>query len=119
MAISILLLFYVGVEMFDDINKGIRMPQLYASSGLLAQTINNTFYPLGGLILVYFVNDIFWRSKASGFSIIENTTFHVAEKRTGHMGSISLLILSLTAIMLLEAIIFQLVFRFPLFDWEA
>lgn len=118
-AISILLLFYVGVEMFDDINKGIRMPQLYASSGLLAQTINNTFYPLGGLILVYFVNDIFWRSKASGFSIIENTTFHVAEKRTGHMGSISLLILSLTAIMLLEAIIFQLVFRFPLFDWEA
>ncbi|MEC8832730.1 MAG: M1 family aminopeptidase [Bacteroidota bacterium] len=118
-AISILLLFYVGVEMFDDINKGVRMPQLYVSSGLLAQTINNTFYALGGLLLVYFVNDIFWRSKASGFSIIENTTFHVAEKRTGHMGSISLLILSLTSIMLVEAIIFQLVFRFPIFDWEA
>ncbi|MER3318439.1 MAG: M1 family aminopeptidase [Allomuricauda sp.] len=119
MAISILLLFYVGVEMFDDINKGIRMPQLYASSGLLAQTINNTFYALGGLVLVYFVNDIFWRSKASGFSILENTTYHVAQKRTGHMGSISLLVLSLTALMLLEAIVFQLVFRFPLFDWEA
>jgi hypothetical protein len=118
-AISILLLFYVGVEMFDDINKGIRMPQLYASSGLLAQTINNTFYALGGLVLVYFVNDIFWRSKASGFSIIENTTHYVAEKRAGHMGSISLLILSLTAIMIIEAIIFQLMFRFPLFDWEA
>ncbi|MDF0716392.1 M1 family aminopeptidase [Muricauda sp. 334s03] len=118
-AISILLLFYVGVEMFDDINKGVRMPQLYASSGLLAQTINNTFYALGGLILVYFVNDIFWRSKASGFSIIENTTYHVAEKRTGHIGSIFLLILSLTAIMLIEAIVFQLVFRFPIFDWEA
>lgn len=118
-AISILLLFYVGVEMFDDINKGIRMPQLHASSGLLAQTINNTFYALGGLILVYFVNDIFWRSEASGFSIIENTTFHVAKKPTGNIGSISLLILSLTAIMLIEAIIFQLVFRYPVFDWEA
>ncbi len=118
-AVAILLLFYVGVEMFDDINKGIRMPQLYASSGLLAQTINNTFYALGGLVLVYFVNDIFWRSKASGFSIIENTTHYVAEKRAGHMGSISLLILSLTAIMIIEAIIFQLVFKFPLFDWEA
>lgn len=118
-AVAILLLFYVGVEMFDDINKGIRMPQLYASSGLLAQTINNTFYALGGLVLVYFVNDIFWRSKASWFSIIENTTHYVAEKRAGHMGSISLLILSLTAIMIIEAIIFQLVFKFPLFDWEA
>ncbi len=118
-AISILLLFYVGVEMFDDINKGIRMPQLYASSGLMAQTINNTFYALGGLVLVYFVNDIFWRSKASGFSIIENTTYHVAKKRLGHMGSISLLILSLTALLLIEAITFQLVFKFPLFDWGA
>ena len=119
MAMSILLLFYVGVEMFDDINKGIRMPQLYASSGLLVQTINNTFYALGGLVLVYFINDIFWRSKASGFSIIENTTYHVAKKPLGHIGSVSLLILSLTALMLLEAIIFQLVFKFPLFDWEA
>lgn len=118
-AISILLLFYVGVEMFDDINKGVRMPQLYASSGLLAQTINNTFYALGGLILVYFVNDIFWRSKASGFCIIENTTYYLAEKRKGHMGSIFMLVLSLTAIMFIEAFIFQLVFKFPLFDWEA
>jgi len=118
-AISILLLFYVGVEMFDDINKGIRMPRLYASSGLLAQTINNTFYALGALVLVYFVNDIYWRSKASGFSIIENTTYHMAKKRTGHLGSISILVLSLTALMLIKAIVFQLVFRFPVFDWEA
>ncbi len=118
-AISILMLFYVGVEMFDDINKGIRLPQLYASSGLLAQTINSTFYALGGLVLVYFVNDIFWRSKASGFSIIEKTTYYAIEKRIGHMGSIALLIFFLTAIMLIEAIVFQLVFRFPVFDWEA
>lgn len=118
-SISILLLFYVGVEMFDDINKGIRLPQLYASSGLLAQTINGTFYALGGLVLVYFVNDIFWRSKASGFSLIEKTTYYAIEKRIGHMGSIVLLIFSLTAIMLMEAIVFQLVFRFTVFDWEA
>ncbi len=118
-AISILLLFYVGVEMFDDINKGIRLPQLYASSGLLAQTINSSFYALGALVMVYFVNDIFWRSKASGFSIIEKTAYYATSKSIGHMGSIALLIFSLTAIMLIEAIVFQLVFRFPVFDWEA
>jgi len=118
-AISILLLFYIGVEMFDDINKGIRLPQLYANSGLLAQTINSSFYALGALVMVYFVNDIFWRSKASGFSIIEKTTYYATSKSIGHMGSIALLLFSLTAIMLIEAIVFQLVFQFPVFDWEA
>src|SRR5690606_30850537 len=57
--------------------------------------------------------------KASGFSIIEKTTYHAFEKHIGHIGSIGLLIFSLTAILLMEAIVFQLVFQFPVFDWEA
>ncbi len=118
-SVSLLLLFYVGVEMFDDINKGVRLPQLYASSGLLVQTINSTFFAMGSLVLVYFVNDIFWRSEASGFSMIERTTFHSKEKRVGHLGSIMLLLISLTALMLLEAITFQCVFRFSFFDGGA
>ena len=118
-AVSVLLLFYVGVEMFDDINKGIRLPQHYASSGLLAQTINSTFYFLGGLMMVYFVNDIFWRSDASRFSIIANTTYFAKEKLIGHVGSIILLIIYFTVILLLEAIIFQLIFKFPYFDFNA
>lgn len=118
-AVTVLLLFYVGVEMFDDIDKGIRLPQLYASSGLLAQTINSTFYFIGALAIVYFVNDIFWRSRSSGFSIIEFTIYYAQEKLFGHIGSIALLILYLTGILLLEAVIFQLLFNFPYFDWEA
>lgn len=118
-AVSILMLFYIGVEMFDDINKGIRFPQLYASSGLLAQTINSTLYSIGALAMVYFVNDVYWRSKDAGFSIIENTTIYSKEKLFGHVGSIILLILFLTGIILAEAIIFQFVFDYTHFDFEA
>lgn len=118
-AVSVLFLFYVGVEMFDDINKGIRLPQHYASSGLLTQTIISTFHFIGALVMVYFVNDIFWRSESSRFSIIENTTYYAKEKRIGHAGTIILLILYLTCILVLEAIIFQFIFNFPYFDWNA
>lgn len=118
-AVAGLLLFYVGVELYDDINKGIRLPQFYASSGLLAQSLNATFFALGGLVVVYFVNDIFWRARSSGFSIIENTTFYAAQKRLGHMGSITVLLLFLTALLLLEAVIYQIAFGYPIFDLKA
>lgn len=118
-SVSILLLFYVGMEMYADIDKGIRLPQHYASSGLLAQTINSIFYFIGALVIVYFVNDIYWRSEATGFSIIQNTTNYAKERLIGHAGSITLLIVYLTVLLLLEGVLFQFIFEFPYFDWEA
>lgn len=118
-SVSILMLFYIGVEMVDDINKGIRLPQQYASSGLLAQTINSTLYSIGALVMVYFVNDISWRSKAADFAIIESVTFYSKEKFFGHVGSITLLILFLTGLILAEATIFQVIFNYTYFDLEA
>ncbi|MEE1964207.1 M1 family aminopeptidase [Allomuricauda taeanensis] len=118
-AVSVLLLFYVGMEMYGDIDMGIRMPQLYASSGLLAQTINSIFYFIGALVMVYFVNDIYWRSNASGFSIIQDTTYYAKEKWLGHVGSIVILVSYLTGLMILEALVFQILFRFFVVDWQA
>ncbi|MBB4119628.1 hypothetical protein GGR32_001930 [Mesonia hippocampi] len=116
---SVLLLFYVGVEMYGDIDMGIRLPQQYASSGLLAQTINETFYFIGALVVVYFTNDVFWRANASGFSIIQNTTYYARERLLAHSISMVLLVVFLTGLMLLEAIIFQLIFQYTYIDWQA
>ena len=69
--------------------------------------------------MVYFVNDISWRSKAAEFSIIENVTFYSKEKFFGHVGSIILLILFLTGLIVLEAVIFQLIFNYTYVDLEA
>jgi hypothetical protein len=118
-ATVLLLVFYVGVEMYDDINKGIRIPQMYASSGLLVQTINSTFYPLGTLFTVYFVNDLFWRSNSSRFSVLEQTTFYATQKLVGHIGSIAVLLTTLTLIIIAEALAFQVFFKHLIFDARA
>lgn len=118
-AVSILLVFAVGMEMYAEIEKGIRLPQKYASSGLMATTISENFHLLGLMIAAYFLNDLYWRSKSSGFSLIENSTFFSRNKLVGHFISISILLFFFTGILILEGIIFQAAYQYFHLDWNA
>lgn len=118
-AISVLLLFYVGMEMYSEIEKGIRLPQQYASSGLMAFTINKNFYLLGVLLTVYFVNDLCWRSHVSGFLPIENAAFYSKSKLLAHWLSSSLLVLFFTLLMITEGTFFQYIYGYPHLDVRA
>ncbi|OCA79779.1 aminopeptidase [Chryseobacterium contaminans] len=118
-AVSILLVFAVGMEMYAEIEKGIRLPQKYASSGLMATTISENFHLLGLMIVAYFLNDLYWRSKSSGFSMIENSTFFSKNKLTGHFISISVLLFFFTGILIGEGIIFQSAYQYFRMDWSA
>lgn len=111
-AAGILLLFYVGMEMYAEIDKGIRLPQHYASSGLMATTISENFYFPGLLLTVYFVNDIFWRSRAAGFSMIEDTAFYSTTKVAGHWCGISILLLYLTVLLIVLGLLFQCCYHY-------
>ncbi|MDR3022634.1 M1 family aminopeptidase [Chryseobacterium sp.] len=118
-AVSILLLFCVGMEMYAEIEKGIRLPQKYAGSGLMATTISENFHLLGLLISVYFLNDIFWRSQTSGFFLIENSTYFSKNRLTGHFISISLLLFFFTGILIAQGIVFQAAYQYFHIDWKA
>ncbi|TZF95244.1 aminopeptidase [Chryseobacterium panacisoli] len=118
-AVSILLLFCVGMEMYAEIEKGIRLPQKYAGSGLMATTISENFHLLGLLISAYFLNDIFWRSQSSGFFLIENSTYFSKNRVTGHFISISLLLFFFTGILIAQGIIFQAAYQYFHIDWKA
>ncbi|WP_336959453.1 ABC transporter permease/M1 family aminopeptidase [Chryseobacterium contaminans] len=118
-AVSILLVFAVGMEMYAEIEKGIRLPQKYASSGLMATTISENFHLLGLMIVAYFLNDLYWRSKSSGFSMIENSTFFSKNKLAGHFISISVLLFFFTGILIGEGIIFQAAYQYFRMDWNA
>lgn len=118
-AVSILLLFCVGMEMYAEIEKGIRLPQKYASSGLMATTISENFHLLGLLISAYFLNDVYWRSQTSGFSLIENSTYLSKNRLTGHFISISFLLLFFTGILIIQGIIFQAAYQYFHIDWKA
>ncbi|MCE3075844.1 M1 family aminopeptidase [Chryseobacterium gwangjuense] len=118
-AVSILLLFFVGMEMYAEIEKGIRLPQKYASSGLMATTISENFHLLGLLIVTYFINDLYWRSNTSGFSLIEKSTYFHKNKLRGHFLSISILLFFFTVILILEGLVFQLGYGYFHIDWNA
>ncbi|PWN59778.1 ABC transporter permease/M1 family aminopeptidase [Chryseobacterium viscerum] len=118
-AVSILLLFCVGMEMYAEIEKGIRLPQKYAGSGLMAATISENFHLLGLLISAYFLNDVYWRSQSSGFFLIENSTFFSKNRLTGHFISISFLLFFFTGILIIQGIIFQAAYQYFHIDWNA
>lgn len=118
-AISILLLFNCGMEMYAEIEKGIRIPQKYASAGLMATTIMQNFHLIGMLILVYFVNDVFWRSHASRFSLIENSTYFSNAKAKGHFFAMAVLLLFFSALLIIESLVFQWMYAYFHIDWEA
>ncbi|KPE53101.1 ABC transporter permease/M1 family aminopeptidase [Chryseobacterium indologenes] len=118
-AVVILLLFAVGMEMYAEIEKGIRLPQKYAGSGLMATTISENFHLFGLLISAYFISDLYWRSNSSGFSMIENSTFLSKSRLAGHFLSISVLIFFFTLVLIMEGIIFQAVYDYLHIDWNA
>ena len=118
-AVSMLLVFYIGMEMYAEIDKGIRLPEKYASSGLLTTSISENFHLLGLLILVYFINDVFWRSHSSGFDLIEKSTYFSKRKLIGHLISVSILVCFFTLLLIIEALIFQFSYGYFQIDWNA
>ena len=115
----LLLLFAIGMEMFAEIEKNIRMPQKYASSGLMAMTIIENFHLLGILLVAYFANELFWRSQSSRFSLIENSTHFSFNKLIGHWFSVNILVLVYSLILVVEGIFFQLAYDYPFFEFNA
>ncbi|MBP1165209.1 hypothetical protein JOE44_002093 [Chryseobacterium sp. PvR013] len=118
-AVSIILLFSVGMEIYAEIEKGIRLPQKYAGSGLMSTTISENFHLIGLLISAYFLNDMYWKSSSSGFFLIENSTYFSKNRLTGHFISISLLLFFFTGILIIQGIIFQAAYQYFHIDWKA
>lgn len=115
----ILLLFNLGMELYAEIEKGIRIPQLYPSSGLMAQTINQNFYMPAAFIMLYFANDICWRSYTSRFHLIENTAYYRFTRHLAHFTSISILATIFTFFFIAEGILFQCFYQYFIFDYKA
>ncbi|WP_335975004.1 ABC transporter permease/M1 family aminopeptidase [Gaetbulibacter jejuensis] len=118
-AVSMLLVFFVGMEMYSDIDKGIRLPNYYASSGLLATSISQSFHLLGAFVLVYFINDMYWRSSSANFYLIEDSAFFSKAKLKGHLMSLAVLLVFLTTLLIALALVFQVGYGYSQIDWLA
>ncbi len=112
------LLFAVGMEMYAEIEKGVRLPQKYASSGLMISTIIQNFYVVGAMVLVFYGNDLYWRSKNSNFNYIEEITTNYPIKLWSIWLTLIGLIIVFTMVLILEGIAFQVLFKYPNIEWN-
>lgn len=114
------LLFYLSMEIYGAIEKGIRLPQKYATSGLMAETIIESFHGLGLIIILYYANEIVWRSRNSNFHLIEDGT---PASGTALFFSkwiaLSMIIIFFTTLMVLLGIVFQMQYHYLYIDWKA
>lgn len=110
---TLVILFAVGMEMYAEIEKGIRIPQKYASSGLMVSTINQTFYGLGCMIVLFYAYEIFWRSRNVNFFLIEETTSNFKWGYFAKWLSLSVVLILFSLLMMAEGIAFQLLYQYP------
>lgn len=113
------LLFAVGMEMYAEIEKGIRIPQKYATSGLMVSTIIQNFYVLGVIVVLFYSHDVFWRSKNANFNLIEESTYNVKMQFWALWLTLLLVIISFSVVLIAEGISFQFLYGYPLLQWSV
>jgi ABC-2 type transport system permease protein len=119
MLIAFGLVFYLGMEFYGSIDQGIRLPEQYASTGLMA---NRIIYNLPGLLLLivlFYAHELYWRSTAYHFDLIEKST-PVAKGifLISKWLSLVVVIVILTTIILVTGIVFQFIYEYRI-DWEV
>ncbi len=111
-------LFVLGMEMYGAIESGIRLPQYFATTTLMANTILATIPFLLLLAMLFYGSELVWKIENSNFSAIENSTpfSNIALFISKFMVLISIaMILILFAITI--GILFQVLFQYPAIDW--
>lgn len=112
-------LFTVGMEMYAAIEKGLRIPQQYVTSGLMTNTVIHHFYELGLIIVLYYAFDIFWRSNTVRFNLIENSTANTSTAYFAKWISLTAVALIFTVALMFEGIAFQLLYSYPTIEWKV
>lgn len=108
------LIFYLSMELYGRIDAGIRLPEYFATSGLMVTTIIRNFHGLCLIVLLFYANDLYWRSELSNFDLIENSSpLGESTKFFAKWITLSVIILIFSFLMILLGIVFQIIFNYP------
>ncbi|MCC8407831.1 ABC transporter permease [Mucilaginibacter sp. UR6-1] len=118
--ISLGLIFYMSMEFYGTIDQGIRLPEQYASTGLL---VNRVIYNLPGLLLpviLFYGHELYWRSSTYRFNLIENSTpvVNIIFLLSKWL-SLTVMIILLTGIIITTGIAFQFIYHYTQISWQV
>ncbi len=113
-------MFFLSIEIFSDIDAGIRLPQRYASSGLIANNIIGSFPIFMLALLLFYSVEMIWRSRNARIDSIENSS-PVDNKfiLIGKWIALTLIPFALLLAAIFLGLVFQLLYNYPLIDWDV
>jgi ABC-2 type transport system permease protein len=118
--ITLGLVFYMCMEFYGSIDQGIRLPEQYASTGLIA---NRILYNLPGLLLLvvlFYAHELYWRSTDHRFHWIENSTpVSKACLLLSKWITLALMIILLITVIIFTGIAFQFVYQYARIGWQV
>ncbi len=111
---------YLGFEISNGIDGGIRMAALHANSSLMVSKIVETLPFMGSLILIFYSNELLWKSKSINFLAIA-TTNPVPNSCLYISKFISLALIGLFLICwsIAIGIVFQFIYDFPVLEFSV
>ncbi|RKS23171.1 peptidase M1-like protein [Flavobacterium endophyticum] len=66
--------FFFGMEVIGIIDAGRRLPERFATSGLMVSEILKLFPMIGLIVVLFYGSEIFWRSQGARFDALENSS---------------------------------------------
>lgn len=113
------LVFYLSMEFYGSIDQGIRLPERYVTTSLIA---NRIIYNLPGILLLvvlFYGHELYWRSSSAGSDLIENSTPHArAVWLWAKWVSLAVVIVLFTSLIIVTGITFQIIYQYPEIDWQ-
>lgn len=118
--IIVLWTFFLSMEIYSDIDAGIRLPQRYASTGLMVKNIIGSFSFFILAVLLFYGVEMLWRSKNVKIAAIENSTpVNTSAILAAKCISLSVVPLLLISFSIVLCILLQYLFGYPYIEWNV
>jgi len=112
--------FFIGVELVSAVQGGVRFPARYATTTLMVNEILTTLPPFALLAVLFFSNEILWRSHSVRITPLEDSTpLPSSAVFCAKLIAPALLPFVLVVQSILVGILFQIVFGYPHIHWGA
>ena len=114
------ILFVLAMEMYGAIDGGIRLPEYFATTALMMNTILATLPALLRLAILFYGIELVWKSKSVNFSSIESCA---PFSKAALFISKFITVLSISILLVFSSIIlgvlFQVLYKYPIVDITA
>ncbi len=116
----VITLFVLGMEMYGAIEGGVRLPQYFVTTALMLNTILATIPFILPLAMLFYGSELVWKSSSVNFLSVENST---PFSNTALFISKFITVCSISLILIFFCIVlgvcFQVLYQYPIIDWNA